>query len=218
MTRAPLSRVTAFVAVAAAALLVGCGGQAAADAKPPGWVKSDDGKAGARSGFACESWFPLAEGRLYQYATRTGDGTPGILVARVHRTSDTVGELRMPAGTRQFQYAADGLKTLNKDGVWVHVFQLPVDPAATWRGEHGGKTRWEANGLSVDVKAGHFDGCGRVVEERGGDRPARFSTTFCPDVGVVLLEASQGETAERAELTYFGEPFDIGPEGTKRVP
>ncbi len=208
-----MRRAGALVALSIAA----CGDPPASVAKAPGWVSTEGGKRGARSSFACESWFPLVEGKLYQYATRTGDGTPGILGARVHRTSDTLGELRMPAGTRRFQYGPEGLHTLDKNGVWVFVFKLPVDPGVTWRGEHGGKTRWEAGGLAVDVKAGHFDGCGRVVEERGGDRPARFVTTFCPKVGVVLLEASQGETEERAELTYFGEPFDVGPEGTKRV-
>lgn len=204
-------------ALALSFVLLACGDKPAPSPKDPGWVKAAGGKRGARSSFPCESWFPLVEGQLYQYATRTGDGTPGILGARVHRTSDTLGELRMPAGTRRFQYGPEGVQTLNKDGVWVFIFKLPVDPTLTWRGEHGGKARWDAGGLAVDVKAGHFEGCGRVLEERGGDRPQRFATTFCPDVGVVLLEASQGETAERAELTYFGEPFDLGPEGTKRV-
>ena len=97
------------------------------------------------------------------------------------------------------------------------MLKLPVDPTTSWRGEHGGKTRWDGSQIPVDVKAGHFDGCARIVEERGGDRPARFVTTLCPDVGVVLLEASQGEIAERAELSYYGEPLDLGPEGTKRT-
>jgi hypothetical protein len=207
----------ALGSVAIALALAGCAGGASTPGKAPGWVKSDGGQQGARSGFASEAWFPLAEGRLYQYATTSGDGTPGLLVARVHRTSSTLGELRTPAGTRRFQYAADGVLTLNKDGVWAHVVKLPVDPATTWRGEHGGKARWDAGGVAVEVEAGRFEGCGRVVEERGGDRPARFATTFCPTVGVVLLEATQGDLAERAELTYFGEPLDIGPEGTKRV-
>lgn len=199
------------------ALLLGCGSSPAAQSGPPGWVKGEGGKRGARSGTPAEHWFPLVEGQLFQYATTTSDGTPGILAARVHRASDTVGELRMPAGTRRFQYDVAGLKTLNKDGVWVFVFQLPIDPGASWRGEHGGKMRWDGASLAVDVKAGHFEGCARVVEERGGDRPARFLTTFCPDVGVVLLEAMQGEIIERAELSYFGEPLDLGPEGTKRT-
>lgn len=205
------------VAFAFATLVAGCAPGPAGKGAAPGWVEGDGGKRGARSGFAAEGWFPLVEGQLFQYATTTADGTTGLLVARVHRTSDTVGELRMPGGTRRFQFSADGVSTLNKDGVWAFIVKLPVEPAARWRGEHGGQTRWDASPIPVEVKAGHFDGCARVVEERGGDRPARFATTFCPGVGVVLLEATQGDIAERAELSYYGEPLDLGPEGTKRV-
>jgi hypothetical protein len=39
------------------------------------------------------------------------------------------------------------------------------------------------------------------------------ATTFCPDVGIVLLEAASGAAIERAELKSYGPPVEIGPDG-----
>lgn len=182
----------------------------------PGWSSSRQGAVQAASGLEVESWFPLIDGHVYQYRTSAEDGAAGMLVARVHRASDRVGELRTPSGTRRFEYRDEGLVTL-REGAWVQVFRLPVGDG-TWRGEHGGTSRWDAQNLRVMAPSGVHEGCARVVEERGGDRPARFATTFCPGVGVVVLEASSGGALERADLAYVGPPLDIGPDGTKRMP
>ncbi len=206
---------TGLVATACVAV-AGCA-EGTPDAKgPPAW-SSARGDRAARSGTEAESWFPLVDGNIFQYRTLVDDGAGGVLPARAFRTSGKLGELRMPSGTRRFEYREEGLATLTKDGFWMLVFKLPVAIGPTWRGEHGGIARWDATDLAVEVPAGKFTGCARVVEERGGDRPALFATTFCPGTGVVVLEAAGAGAHERAELTYAGPPFDLGPEGTKRV-
>jgi hypothetical protein len=53
-----------------------------------------------------------------------------------------------------------------------------------------------------------------TIEERGGDVRATYTTTFCPDVGIVLLEVDAGMQSERAELRSYGPPVFIGPPGT----
>lgn len=213
----------------AAGVVVAIACAACADPPPPvkaapGWT-AGRGDATARSGLPAETWFPLVDGTIFQYRTTSEGGASeadgpqaGILPARVFRSSARVGELRMPSGTRRFEYRDDGLATLTRDGVWAMVFRLPAEVGPTWRGEHGGTARWEAVDLAVEVPAGRFTGCARVREERGGDRPAVFATTFCPGTGVVVLEAAGGGAAERAELVYAGPPLDLGPDGTKRLP
>lgn len=214
-----------LAAVAAGAVLalgaVGCGDAAPPPRTAPAWSAGGAGDRAARSGYASEEWFPLVDGTILQYRTTTeSDDGPGggILPARVFRASARLGELRMPSGTRRFEFREDGVATLNRDGVWTLLLRLPVEPGPTWRGEHGGTARWEAVDLAVDVPAGRFTGCARVREERGGDRPAVYATTFCPGTGVVILEAASGAVVERAELVYAGAPLDLGPDGVVRVP
>jgi len=207
----------AVLALAAAA----CGDPPPPPRTAPAWSSQGAGDRAARSGLAAESWFPLVDGTILQFRTSAeSDEGPGggILPARVFRASARLGELRMPSGTRRFEYREDGVATLNRDGVWTLLLRLPVEPGATWRGEHGGTARWEAVDLAVDVPAGRFTGCARVREERGGDRPAVYATTFCPGTGVVILEAASGAVVERAELVYAGPPLDLGPDGVVRVP
>jgi hypothetical protein len=208
----------ATAAAALAASLAACSGEAPPPRGPPAWSSGARGAVGVTSGLPAEQWFPLVDGNVYQYRTSDDEGPGGLLVARVHRASASVGELRTPSGTRRFTYRPDGLATLNKDGVWALVFRLPIEQGPTWRGEHGGMARWDALDVEVEVPAGRYRGCARVLEEQRGDRPARFVTTFCPDVGVVLLDAAGGGALERAELAYVGPPFELGPEGVRRVP
>lgn len=206
-------------ALAVAAVLAAACGEGTPEAKgPPAWSSGGRGDRAARSGTEAESWFPLVDGNVFQYRTVVDDAPGGVLPLRAFRTSNRLGELRTPSGNRRFEYRDQGLAVLNKDGFWMMVFQVPVATGGpTWRGEHGGIARWDATDLAVEVPAGRFAGCARVVEERGGDRPGLWATTFCPGTGVVILEAAGAGAHERAELTYAGPPFDLGPEGTRRV-
>lgn len=206
----------ALVSMVGAAVLTACSAAPAGSKPPPAWSSGSPGAGQVASGLEAERLFPLVDGHVYQYRTSTDEGASGLLVARVHRSSARVGELRTPSGTRRFEYREEGLAIL-REGAWVLVFRLPMGEG-TWRGEHGGTARWDAQGLRVDTPSGAHEGCARVVEERGGDRPARFATTFCPGVGVAVLEASSGGALERADLAYVGPPFELGPEGTTRIP
>jgi hypothetical protein len=69
----------------------------------------------------------------------------------------------------------------------------------------------------VSVPAGSFQGCVTTQEERLGDAPIKMVTTYCPEVGIVTLEAQAGSRVERASLKQFGPPVDLGPEGVTRT-
>lgn len=193
------------------AATLGSGAIAACGPPPP---PQDRGPAPApeqSSGFAAERYFPLIDGHVLSYRTETETGGKGVLTARVHRTDATQGELRYAGGkTKRFQYTPGGVLLLPDLGL---VLPEPITKGAQFRGQIGGTATVLDVGVVIDVPAGSFRDCVRVVEERRGDVRTTLSTVFCPDVGVVLMEVSSGMQFERAELQSAGPPVVIQ-EGT----
>ena len=203
----------ALLAIMCAAGLVACGPASGAQ---PAWLAPSDGaKKDLASGTALERYFPLVDGMLYHYATENEMGEAGLLIARAGRTSERGGQLHFPTGSKRFEYVPDGVTVL-VDGSPTYVLKQPLAVGTTWRGEHGGTTRVLSITASVEVPQGHFEGCVQTLEERLGDRPVRYATTFCPGVGVILLEAASGASLERAALKSYATPLEIGPDGTDR--
>jgi hypothetical protein len=165
------------------------------------------------SGTELERWFPLVDGHVLRYVTTRDEGGSGVLVGKVERSEATRGALRFGTRVTRFEYTAEGIRT--GDGRWV--LKAPLVPGASWPGENGGESRVAAVDEVVTVPAGRFAGCIRTSEQRGGDRAARFEKVFCPDVGLVVLEATDGSTVERAELAGFGPAVDLGASGTRRI-
>lgn len=196
----------------AAVWLGACGGET-----PParGPEAAAHGMSGVSSGTEVERFFPLVDGNVYHYATESDAGQPGLLVVWVFRNDAGRGELRYARGSRRFEYAADGVRVA---GGGAYVLKLPLTMGASWPGEHGGTTRVIAVDAVAAVPAGQFTGCVQTLEERRGDQPARWATTFCPDTGIVLLEVASGANLERAELKSYGRPVVLGPDGLEKTP
>lgn len=173
------------------------------------------------SGTAAEAYFPLVDGHIHQFrTTRYGDAPEaerGLLVLKASRSTADEGALTGPAGKRRIHYRADGVESVSPEGRRGYVLHLPLESGSSWNGEHGGTTRIVASELRVTVEAGSYERCFQTLEERGGDKPLRITTTFCPGVGITALEASGGGAVERAELSYYGPPIDLGPAGLRRV-
>jgi hypothetical protein len=209
-------------AIVLAAIAAGCGGAGETPAPAPGWNRAPDGAKGVSSGSEAERFFPLVDGNAYHYETvALGDeavSQGGLLMTRVHRSGPTTGELRMPSGTRRIEYVPDGVVSTSKTGERTYVLKMPLSQGNAWPGEHGGQTRITAVGVSITVPAGNYTGCISTEELRGGDAPMRVTTTYCPDVGIVSLEAQGGARVERAQLKQYGPPVDLGPEGLTRSP
>ncbi len=205
----------ALLVIGSLTALAACGAGAGSPTEPPAWLAASSGKTSFSSGTPLERFFPLIDGMIYHYLTENEMGEPGLLIARAGRTSNSGGQLLFPTGSRRFEYAADGI-TVTVDGSPAYVLKQPLAIGATWRGEHGGTTRVLSTTATVDVPQGHYDGCVQTLEERGGDRPVKYATTFCPAVGVVLLEAASGASLERASLKSYAAPIEVGLEGTDR--
>jgi hypothetical protein len=200
-----LPKVTA-VAVAAATACSSPAGPAA----PSQLTEPPPGAVGVSSNTELERYFPLIDGTVFAYETESADGDRGRQVARVHRTDATHGELVYPDGRKRYMYSPTGIRV---DPTGELVLAPPLTVGGTFRGQHG-LARIEDVDASIEVRAGSFKHCLRLVEERGGDRRARFVTTFCPDVGVVAIEATSGTAYERAELVSTGPPVRMQADGT----
>ena len=205
----------ALLVIAGLGVLTACSGAPGTPTEPPAWLATSNSKVSYTSGTALERFFPLVDGMIYHYLTENEMGQPGLLIARAGRTGNSGGQLVFPTGSRRFEYAPDGI-TVSVEGTPAYVLKQPLAVGATWRGEHGGTTRVLSTTATVDVPQGHYDGCVQTLEERGGDRPVKYATTFCPGIGVVLLEAASGASLERASLKSYAAPIEVGLEGTDR--
>lgn len=213
-TRSALARVrgpavTALLVYSCAA----CG--SGSDANKSQLLAPSTGAVGVSSQTDAERFFPLIDGTLFHYETTNESGEKGILIARVHRTDQTHGELVFPTGKKRFVYTRAGV-TLDPSGEFV--LAAPIAAGTTFRGQNGGRAVIEDIAVVIDVKAGSYRDCVRVVEERGGDRRARYTTTFCPNVGIVAIEAEAGTSFERAELVSAGPPIDLEKGGENALP
>lgn len=198
--------------VSLAGLAAGCATEQESQRKGL-WTAPPEGVKGTTSGLPIEPYFPMKDGEVYQYETINEVGDRGLLVARVHRADSARGELRFPQGTKVFEYRTDGIYLVSRE---AYVLKMPLQVGNSWRGENGGSVKITSTTASVETPAGRFDGCVQTLEERGGDRPVRYGTTFCPGMGVVLLEAASGANFERASLKARGEPVNLGPDGLTR--
>lgn len=190
--------------------LAACGPAQSETAKSSPWTNPGAGAVGATSGTEAERFFPLVHGHIWQYATSSDEGDKGLLLIRAHRIDARHGELRTPSGARRIEYLPEGVGLA---GLSAFILKTPLAPGTTWNGEHGGTARITDANATLDVPAGRFTGCIVTVEERGGDRPVRYTTVFCPEVGIAALTVEAGAALERAELKSYGPPVNLGPDG-----
>lgn len=165
--------------------------------KPPA---SPVGTGGATAG-TVTTFFPLEEGKIYSYTT-TASGETGMLVAKVHRTDATHGELRMSNSTKRFIVTPESVAY--EDG--RVLLKTPLDVGAAWPGEHGGTTKITSTDATAKVPAGAYAGCIQTVEEGGRPPGSRYTTTYCPGIGMVLLEVAAAGDEAKAELKSYASP------------
>ena len=196
------------------AALLGCSAGPPRPAGTDSFLAPPDGARDAQSDTDGERYFPLVDGMIYTYRTRSEDDS-GLLALRVHRVDSAHGELLYKNGRRKrFAYTEKGVAIAGTD---TFVIVTPVVEGATFRGQNGCPARIDAVGVVMDVAAGPFRDCVRVVETCSGDRRVRFSTTLCPATGIIAMDAESGMSFDHAELQSLGPPLDIT-DGTTVIP
>jgi hypothetical protein len=196
--------------VIVAVLLAACAGGAAATGPRGPSADRPDGAPWPHAHL-----LPLIDGHNYRYLFETDGGRESWL-AKVSRQSETSGSIHFPNGTKRFEYRPDGI-TLDRAPTAVYVLRLPLVVGNRWPGPEGSSVEIVAVDATAETPAGRFVGCVTTIEQRAGDRPIRITTTFCPEVGIVELEAASGAAVERAVLESFGPPVEIGPGGELRA-
>ena len=197
-----MKRLDAWASVVVASLgfacfaCFGCG-----EAQPPAGPVSPT-KPG--SGSQAELYFPLEDGKIYAYAVIVDDSPDqGMTVFDVVRTDKAHGKLVAKGSkvTKSFSYSPDGVAR----DTGVFILKAPIEVGTSWPGEHGGTTRITSIDASVKVIAGSYASCVQTVEEGGRVGTTKsWVTTYCPGVGIVLLEV-KGEG--RIELKSYGAPI-----------
>jgi hypothetical protein len=163
------------------------------------------------SGSPVERYFPLEQGKLYTYATQAGPER-GTVSFKVERTDPNHGKLVVVGSNsaKRFVYEKDGVAY---DGGGAYILKAPIEVGTSWPGEHGGQAKIVKTDASASVGAGDgaksYSSC--VVTQEDGTRPpnARYTTTYCPGVGMVLFEVVRNDGDARGELTYYGAPIKM---------
>ncbi|MFO0593496.1 MAG: hypothetical protein U0441_38500 [Polyangiaceae bacterium] len=208
------SRFASWCPLVLGAALFGC----SASPRPAGvdsFLAPPDGARDVQSDTDVERWFPLVDGNIYSYRTHAEDGDAGLLVLRAHRIDAAHGEMLYKNGRRKrFTYTERGVLI---DGTDTFVIATPIAEGTSFRGQNGCPARIDSVGVVMDVPAGRFRDCARVVESCTGDRRVRFTTTLCPATGIIAMEAESGMSFDHAELQSLGPPLDIT-DGTTVIP
>lgn len=197
--------VRVMLAAACAASIGGCGGVA------PPMAKEPIGAGSMR--FESMRWLPPVGDTVFSYRTENVvEKTTGVMTLRLRRRGDDRAVLVGPRRSEELRYQADGIY---REGAGAFLLRTPATAGLTWPGGPGASMRVAKVGVAAKVAAGAFERCIEVVDARSGPVRGEIVTTYCPDVGMVLIEtrgAGPGgeEIHERVELTGYGEAIDLG--------
>lgn len=158
------------------------------------------------SGSPVETYFPLEQGKLYTYVTSAG-ADRGTISFKVERGDPTHGKLVVVGGStgnKRFVYEKDGVAY---DG-GAYILKAPLEVGTSWPGEHGGQakiTKADASVSGADGKS--YSSC--IVTQEDGRTGARYTTTYCPGVGMVVFEVVTNQGDAKGELKYYGPPIKM---------
>lgn len=205
----PISKVrlSPILIAAAAPLVASCGGGSLprpADATPS-----------AIAYHGVSDYLPLEDNTVMSFETETeGSADRGILIMQVTRPRPKVVELNIGGKIRRLDLTDEGVRIV--EGGWL--LKKPLEVGATFAGQNG-QVRVATIHVSVDVPAGHFKEC---VETEEIGSAARTITTYCPHVGIALLEVESMsvKNPERvtARLKTHGPRIDLGADQVRVQP
>lgn len=187
--------------MAAALVGAGCGGG------PPAQNQS---KLGATKPAITdvERYMPLKADTVYAFETLIeNSGEKGVLMMHVERPRPNQAVLTVGGKAQRLDLDPQGIRLAN--GGWL--LKAPLEVAAHFKGQFG-EVVVRSIDAAVEVPAGRFTGCVETVEENPAVKK-RVVTVFCPDIGIVSLDAegSVGDDygRERAVLRSYGPRVDI---------
>jgi hypothetical protein len=180
--------------------VVGCGGAAA----------QNDSKLGPTEPVITdvERYMPLKADTVYAFETSIeNSGEKGVLMMHVDRPRANQAVLVVGGKAQRLEIEKQGIRLSN--GGWL--LKAPLSVAAQFKGQFG-QVVIRSTDATVDTPAGRFTGCVETIEESTAVQK-RVTTVFCPDIGIVALDA-EGTIGddfgrERAVLRSYGPRVDI---------
>ena len=137
--------------------------------------------------FAPDRLFPMAEGNVWTFDVDDGSGETAFHYLRVVESQANRRAIAVPSGDAEaYELRPEGLYNVTRDS-WT--LKVPVREGAEWPARGGRTARVTSTAARVDVPAGSFEGC-VMVSEFGAENGLETHTTYCPDVGPVLIETS----------------------------
>lgn len=141
--------------------------------------------------------YPMNEGAQWVYDVDTGGNEPPTL--GIFEVIEASGSQRQIANNRgmnaqgqvthgepiSYRVTEDGIQHVG--GGWV--LRGPVELGAEWEAMGGRSARVTDLDATVEVFAGTYEHCVQV-EETGGEDGRVVRTTYCPQVGPVVIESS----------------------------
>lgn len=142
--------------------------------------------------------YPMHEGAQWVYDVDTGGDEPPTL--GIFEVVEVNGDERQIANNRGmnregvvthgdpigYRVEPDGIRHV-ASGQWL--LRSPIDVGATWPTLGGRTARVVDIDHTVEVFAGTYQHC-VIVEEDGGEDGRVVTTTYCPEVGPVVIESS----------------------------
>lgn len=136
--------------------------------------------------------YPFGEGYSWTYDIDTEVETgPSLGVVRVTAMAGNSVEITDTMGmTHAYEIREGGIWRPLPEGGGIWLLRDPIVVGTEWPTTSGLTARITSVTATADVFAGHYEGCVEVSEEGGGaERTIR--TTYCPDVGPVVIQLHQ---------------------------
>ena len=161
-------------------------------------------------------YYPLEKGMQWSFMLRDEmNGGPGLLaVTTVVEMDGNVALLTTGKELTELRIEKDGIVRV---ATGAYLLKWPMSAGDRWPGSAGALVEVLKTDEKVHVDAGEFEECIVVSETFRGDDPRMITTTYCPDVGPVMLEVHQLAVAPGdvpasavARLRSYGPATDFG--------
>lgn len=148
------------------------------------------------------SLYPLQAGNAWSYDVDTGDGTAILAITRVTAVRGNVVEVVTGETPSHYELRPDGIWRVERGAYLLHA---PIAVGESWPSGGGLTATIERTEVSVETTAGHFDRCVEVRED-GTATGGTIHTTYCPEVGPVLVQTATAlsHTTARVEARLRG--------------
>jgi hypothetical protein len=189
----------------AVALLTACGGSKN-EARAPRTTKHK----------GVHAYYPFETGMQWTYSVRGPGGAMGMLkVDKVIAFDGTVAVVQDATSENSYRVTPEGI---TREPSHAPLLKWPIVLGDKWPGAKGSTVEVTKVDQQVTVEAGTFEGCVETTERVGGDAASVLTTTFCPDVGPVIVDIREvnpppGEAPAQltARLRAFGPAMTLPP-------